>query len=480
MAVYLGVDLGTQGCRAIAARPDGSVAGSFGVPLPPAVGGLPDGWSEQDPRSWWPAVRRAVRGTLQGSGTDIRAVSVDSTSGTVLPISRKGQPLHNAIMYNDGRAVDEAWTISEAGRYLEQKLGYRVGSSFSISKLLWLKGNRPGVFNSADIFVHAADFISGMLTGSWSFTDHTNALKSCFDLAEYRWPDFFDAIGIPRDKMPEVVRPGSLLGEVGPEAAVETGLPEGTPVMAGLTDGCSSQLASGAAGPGDWETTLGTTLVIKGVTRDLLQDPQGRIYSHLHPEGFWMPGGASSTGGECLESRFQGRNFAEMDALASQRLPSGLVCYPLARKGERFPFVCPEAEGFLLGDAEDEIQLYAAHLEGVAYLERMAYELLEDLGGSLGSCIFTAGGGSMSDTWLQVRTNVLGRKILRPKVPEAAMGVAILAAASDLGGGLAACAREMIRIDRVVSPQAERVGAYDEGYAAFRSEIATRYPSGSR
>jgi sugar (pentulose or hexulose) kinase len=475
MAVYLGVDLGTQGCRTIAARANGSIAGESYASLPPCATGLPEGWSEQDPTSWWPTVRTAIRGALRGLREDIQAVSIDSTSGTILPLTRRGRPLYNAIMYNDGRAVEEARIVSEAGRQLEGKLGYRVRASFSAAKLLWLRRNMERVFESTDLFVHAADFVSGMLTGSWSFTDHTNALKSCFDLLDYEWPDFFDDIGLPRDRMPEVVTPGTVIGEVQPSATADTGIPAGTPVMAGLTDGCASQLASGAAGPGDWETTLGTTMVIKGVTKDLLRDPEGRIYSHLHPEGFWMPGGASTTGGECLRLRFPGGDLPEMDRRALGYLPSGLVSYPLERKGERFPFVSSEARGFLLGEARNDIHLYAACLEGVAYLERMAYELMENLGAGVGSQIFTAGGGSRSVIWLQVRADVLGKVILRPKVPEAAMGVAMLSAASDRGTGLADAAREMTVIDVEIRPREEYGGAYDEGYQTFRSEIEARF-----
>lgn len=475
MSVYLGLDLGTQGCRAIAARPDGYIEGECQVCLPAGPGGLPEGWSEQDPRSWWPVVRKAILGALRGLREDVRGVSVDSTSGTILPLTKEGKPLHNAIMYNDGRALEEAEMVSEAGRDLEERLGYRVRPSFSAAKLLWLKRNRASVFASADIFVHAADFISGNLTGSWSYTDHTNALKSCFDLLEYEWPDFLDDLGLPRERMPEVVPPGRVIGEVQPSAAGETGIPAGTPVMAGLTDGCASQLASGAAGIGDWETTLGTTMVVKGVTENLLRDPKGRIYSHLHPEGDWMPGGASNTGGECLTQALDGADLAEMDRRALEYIPSGLVSYPLVRKGERFPFVSADARGFLLGEARNGIHLHAAYLEGVAYLERMAYDLMGNLGGSVGSRIFTAGGGSRSDVWLQLRADILGKTILRPRVPEAAMGMTMLSAASDLGGGLAARFRAMMAIDLEVRPREEHRGAYDEGYETFRSEIESRY-----
>ena len=412
---------------------------------------------------------------MGGLPENVAAVCVDSTSGTLLAIDREGRPLIKPMMYNDGRAIDESLMVSEAGRELEDKLGYRVRPSFAIAKLLWLKRNRKTIFDSAHRFVHAADYIAGKLVGDWALTDHSNALKSCFDLIDYRWPEFFEDLGIPVDKMPSVVPPGSDVGHVTDQASKETGIPQGSRVLAGLTDGCASQIASGAAGIGDWETTLGTTLVVKGVTKNLLKDPHGRIYSHLHPQRFWMPGGASSTGGECLASHFPDADLAQMDQKALGVLPTGLVVYPLVRRGERFPFVAPDAEGFTLGNVRSNAELYAAQLEGVAYVEKMAYDTLEELGACIGGAIYTAGGGSKSRIWLQVRANVLCKTVLRPLVPEAAMGAAILAASSDLGLPLGEAAGRMVRVDLVVHPDEEASPGYEERYERFRFEVIRRF-----
>ncbi len=476
MSVFLGIDLGTQGCRVIAARPDGTVVNSKYRKLEGHLVGLAEGRSEQVVESWWPCIKKAI-GSVARDGEDIEGVSVDSTSGTVFPIDSKGKPLTNAMMYNDGRATEEAERISRQAREQEDKLGYSIRPSFSIAKILWLRNNRRKVFESAHMFVHAADYVVGMLTGSWTFTDHSNALKSGFDLLEYRWPDFLEEVGIPVEKMPQVVPPGEEVGSLCRTAHRQTGIPVGTPVMAGLTDGCASQIASGAASPGDWETTLGTTLVIKGVTEKLLKDPKGRIYSHLHPEGCWMPGGASSTGGECISVNFPNQDLESLDAAAAGVIPTDFLNYPLVRTGERFPFVDPEAKGFLEGKPGDRIELYASQLEGVAYVERMAYDLLSGLGAQVGDRIFTAGGGSRSEIWLRIRANVLDKSLLKPRVPEAAMGSAILAASSVLGVGVGEMAGEMIRIDVNVEPD-HLVDDYQERYREFRSEMDRRYQVG--
>jgi xylulokinase len=439
-----------------------------------SVPDTPRKWSEQRVDEWWPAIRRSIRETLKGS-IKPEAVSVDSTSGTILALSDGRKPLTNAIMYNDTRSEAEAEDISEAGRNQEEDLGYRIRPSFSVAKLLWLKRNDRKTFDSAWKFVHAADYVNGCLCGNWEYTDHTNALKSGFDLIRYEWPDFLDDLGIPSEKLPTVVAPGEQVGLVAEPASNETGIPSGTPVLAGLTDGCASQIASGAADVGDWETTLGTTLVIKGVTSNLIRDTGGRIYSHLHPERYWMPGGASSTGGEILATRFSDADLGFMDERALAKAPTGLVAYPLARTGERFPFVSPDARGFLLGKPADDIELYASQLEGVGYVERMAYEVLEDLGAEVGNEIFTVGGGTRSETWMRIRASILEKTLLRPRVPEAAMGMAILAASSIRGEELGETARKMIEIDFRIEPDPEVTGTYSSNYERFRDEIDSRY-----
>jgi len=378
-------------------------------------------------------------------------------------------------MYNDTRSEVEAEDISEVARNQEEDLGYRIRPSFSVAKLLWLQRNDRRTFDRTWKFVHAADYVNGCLCGNWEYTDHTNALKSGFDLIRYEWPDFLEDLGIPSEKLPNVVTPGKQIGLVTERAASKTGIPPGTPVLAGLTDGCASQIASGAADVGDWETTLGTTLVVKGVTRDLIRDKIGRIYSHLHPERYWMPGGASSTGGEVLATRFPDADLEALDQHALRSMPTELVAYPLVRTGERFPFVSPDARGFLLGKPADEYELYASQLEGVGYVEKMAYEVLVDLGADVGDEIFTVGGGARSEAWLRIRASILEKTLLRPRVPEAAMGMAILAASSVGGKGLGETARKMVEIDLRIEPDPEACGAYSENYERFRDEIDRRF-----
>ena len=146
-----------------------------------------------------------------------------------------------------------------------------------------------------------------------------------------------DALGVPPDLLPELVRSGTVIGAVSRAAAAATAIPPGTPVIAGMTDGCAAQLGAGALRPGCWNSVLGTTLVVKGVTRELIHDPLGAVYSHRAPNGDWLPGGASSCGAGLISRDFAGRDLDELGRAASAHEPAAMLAYPLGLGGRAVP-----------------------------------------------------------------------------------------------------------------------------------------------
>jgi xylulokinase len=427
---------------------------------------------------WWSAVadclRQVAADLRHQAGNQVEAISVTSTSGTILPVDAGGQPLHPALMYNDSRAQAEAEEVQSAGHIQARALGYQFNPSFALSKILWLRYHRPDVFKAADRFIHAADFIVGRLTGEYGVTDFSNALKTGYDLLGDQWPAFIEAdLHLPLQKLPVVVRPGALIAPVSPACAAETNLATGIPVLAGMTDGCTSQISTGAVALGDWNSTLGTTLVIKGVTEKLLTDPGGRIYSHRHPDGYWLPGGASNTGGEALTLRFPQERWEGLNAQALDLAPTDLIVYPLTRRGERFPFARSEAEGFALGAASDEAISYTAHLEGVGYVERLSYDMLTGIGAQIGDTIYSAGGATNSRAWSQIRADILGRTLARPEMTGGAIGAAFIAAGVWYKG-LIPATQAMVRIIERVEPRPAKAVAYEANYQQFRAECGAR------
>jgi len=276
---------------------------------------------------------------------------------------------------------------------------------------------------------------------------------------------------VPADVLPPLVRPGTPLGEVCAAAAEETGLRAGTPVVAGATDGCAAQLGAGVLRPGSWNSVLGTTLVLKGVSRDLVRDPSGAVYSHKAPSGDWLPGGASSTGAGAISRDFPGADLDELNRRAAGFEPSSALTYPLISAGERFPFVAPQAQGFVLGTPADDGDRFAGVLQGVAFVERLCFEHLDLLGAPLSGDLVLTGGATRSTYWTQLRADVLGRPVTLVENAEPALGMAVLAASP--GRDAADVAATMVRVHAIVEPRPD--GArFTEPYLRFVDELERR------
>lgn len=483
MPLFVGIDVGTQGVRVICSDQYGNtLAGSsrtFGPEV--AVAGLAAGWNEQHPEYWWKLAVDAIADVMRqinASGArpeEIAAVAVDSTSGTIFPVGSRGEVLRPALMYNDSRASEESNLCNQTGVDLCDKLGYRFSSSFALPKIVWMLRNEPHIVEKTYKIIHAADFLVGKMTGDYTVSDYSNALKTGYDLVELRWPDFIaDKLEIDLGLLPNVVRPGEELGSVNSECSEVTGLPTGCKVVAGVTDGTAGFFASGASDVGDWNSTLGTTLVLRGISDNLIEDPKGRLYCHLSPDGMWLPGAAGNVGGECLAKLFSGKDYKSMDLRAMQLSPSGVSVYPLVRQGERFPFLDSRAEGFVSAANIPEELLYTAYLEGVAYVERWCYETAQSLGAPLGNVIYTTGGGAKSREWMQLRSDVLQCDLVRPKNTESAMGTAVIAASRTFYKSCSEAVANMVREDVRVSPRQDMSAMYHNAYSEFRRECAAR------
>jgi xylulokinase len=476
----IGIDVGTGGVRALVVSTSGTVVSQSSVPFDKAVERPQQDRHEQPPELWWRAVCQATSDLVAklqkvGHSTDqLKAVSVDGTSGTLVALDARGTPLRPALMYNDPRAPEEAEELNQLGGSFCRKLGYQFKSSFALAKILWIARSEPQTFEKTARFSHQADYIAGRLSAELGVTDYSNALKTGYDLVDERWPEWIRSLPGVWERLPRVVPPATTIGSVSAEAASATHLPPGLPVVAGATDGAAAYLASGARRPGDFNTTLGTTLVFKGLSRRICRHPQGLIYCHKLPGGLWLPGAASNTGGEWIATFFPDADPQAMDASAESRLPGRYVAYPLVGTGERFPFLSDSARGFCLPEPESPADRYAACLAGVALVERLAYDVMEDVSGTSGGNVFSTGGGSRSDIWMQCRADALGRMVHRPACPESAFGSAVLAAAGTLFDSLPSAIERMVRIRRVFQPDPFKTEIYKGLFQRFREELEKR------
>lgn len=467
--VYLGIDLGTQSVRIMAVTEDGAIAAAASHPLTSMRDGIRH---EQSPEQWWAAVAICARSVMQelGSRYEVKGLAVDATSGTVLLIDDQLRPLTAGLMYDDGRAGDETIEVNRAGEALWRELSYRMQPSWALPKLVWLSQNNKITKNSR--LAHQNDFIHARLAGHILAGDSSNSLKTGFDLIRMHWPwEILGLLALERELFPEVVLPGTRIGEVCTAASDATHIPAKTPIFAGMTDGCAAQIASGATTVGSWNSVIGTTLVIKGVTQQLLHDPLGAVYSHRSADGMWLPGGASSSGAGIIAKEFQGANLDALNRAAQQIGPVPQVVYPLTSRGERYPFVATEAERFMIGQAASIEERYAATLQGVAFVERLAFDTLHKINAPTHGVLTISGGATKSETLNQIRATVMQRTLHVPCVTESAFGMAVLAAAHTSSVNKAT--EQMVHMERTIAPE-RSFDEYAEQYAAFVDELARR------
>ncbi len=467
---FFGIDIGTQGVRVILVDQWGAVVASESKKFE-----LEAGFREkQSPAVWWADCHRLISDIVGALPSDfdrqsILAAAVTSTSGTVIPLDVDHKPIHNAIMYSDPRSAAQGERIKAlAAKYIPNGyIGFNASSG--ISKMLWYIDSFPDRVPEIALWIHASDFIVGKLSGNYRTTDYTNVLKSGYDLDSLSWPAYiFEKVGLQKEWMQDVVPSGTVVGSLHKELAEYWGIPE-IAIVVGITDGCASQMASGAVSPGDWNTTIGTTLVVKGVTVNSVVDPLGRLYSHRHPEGYWMPGGASNTGADWISLDYNA-DLEKLNADAERMIPTGLIAWPLRQEGERFPMVAPQAVA-IIPETSVKSESYAANLEGVAFIERLAYEIITELSGERLNAVYTAGGGSNSDVWLKIRSSVLNVPIFKCKEASGALGAAIMAASQTYYSSLTQAAKGMTVVEKKVEPEQQLVDAYEEQYQLFKKRL---------
>lgn len=471
MSTVLGIDVGTSGVRVLAVCDSGTVLASAESPLH-SYRSSDRRAHEQDPWSWWEAVCNALKQVGETLSVarclgSVSAVGVTSTSGSLVIADHTGNPLRNAIMYDDSRAAEFA-----GGLRTEETP--EINSSYSLAKAVWVRQFEPHLWDRTRYLLHPADWIAGKLSGRYGISDYCNALKLGYDPHAARWSAATRRAGLADELLPEVLGPGEIAGSVCAVPSEESGLPVGLPIALGATDGMADLVASGAQRATDTNTTLGTTMVWKVLST---QQPRlsGSVYCHRHPGGWLAPGAASNTGPGSVRWSGSASDRWAADLRASERFPTSLLCYPLRVMGERFPFQSEWASGFQDGEPATYWDGYAAQLEALAYIERWGYERIASCGVETGGTVYSGGAAARSQPLARVRSSVLRRPVCRTEHPSAAFGAAILAAAGSLhGGDLRAAISRMTHLAKVEEPCAELSRRYEDLYGEFRAACTRR------
>ncbi|MBW4475210.1 MAG: FGGY-family carbohydrate kinase [Stenomitos rutilans HA7619-LM2] len=420
MTFYAGVDFGTSGARIAVVDAKGILchqsSRTFGTVLEAA---LPDCWQE--------TLFSLLRGIESPQRRELAAIAVNGTSATVLLCDAIGNPVLPPLLYNDARAasaVEGLRQLFAQERYHNAPGQHTVlSATSSLVKLLWW--SEQPAFTQARYLMHQADWLGFLLHGRLGVSDYHNSLKLGYDVVQLSYPDWLTSLAIA-PLLPQVIAPGTPIGPVQPEVAAHLNIPSHCRVCAGTTDSIAAFLASGATEPGDAVTSLGSTLVLKLLSRTRVENNAYGIYSHRLGDR-WLVGGASNTGGAVLQQFFTPSELATLSDRIPTEQASPLDYYPLLQPGERFPTNNPHLLPRLEPRPSDPVAFLHGLLESMSRIEAEGYRLLQTLGATPLTQIFTAGGGAENAAWTALRSRHLGVRVERSQQPEAAYGTARLA-----------------------------------------------------
>ena len=421
--LFVGIDLGTSGCRAIAIDEQAQAVCNIALSWPTAtINGMR---VEQDATIWWHSLQQLLSQLCQSiPAGQVQALCLDGTSGTVLLADEQGQPLAPALMYNDGRAVQEAHALQD----IAPADSAVHSASSGLAKLLWLK--QQDYAQQARYFLHQSDWINGMLCGEFGISDCNNALKTGYDPVLRQWPDWLHPLQIPPNWLPRVTSPGTPIGTLSDELVYKFGFSAGVPLLAGTTDSTAAFMATGASQPGEAVTSLGSSLVLKIISERPIFDAASGVYSQPYGR-HWLVGGGSNSGGKVLRDFFSDEQMQAMEEHLDIDTPTGLDYYPLPQTGERFPINDPNMAPRMMPRPDNDVQFFQALLEGIAHIEKTGYEKLHQLGAAYPVSIRTVGGGAKNNPWTALRKKMLNVPMLRAQHTDAAYGVALLAKNSE-------------------------------------------------
>ncbi len=493
MAQVIGLDIGTQGTKAVLIDIERGILGTAETGYKPSH--PQPRYAEQWPQVWEEAASTVLAELISKTGTDpaeIAAVSISSLyGGSGIPVNEKIEPIYPCLIWMDRRATEEVEWVKEHINLdrLYEITGNYVDSYYGFTKILWLKNKVPEVWEKTHYLLPPNAYVIYRLTGEIA-VDYSSAgnIGGVFDIKERRWSaEMLKELGIPESMMPSrLVDSSEIVGKLHAEGAAKTGLKPGTPIVAGGVDAPAATLAAGAFEPGTHVAMVGTSMCWGFITpkSNLSKGLVSMPYVYKGLDYVYSFGGAITAGGvaswfvqqlggsEREAARLLGSSeYALLDA-AARKIPAGsggLISLPYFM-GERNPIWDPYASGTVVGLtlSHGRAHLYRSLLEGVAYSLRHNMEEVTDKL-SLSDELILVGGAAKSDLWVDIFADVTGYRIRTIKEEvEAPLGDALLAA---LGAGLIddpSLMKSWFTLEERGIPKKENRKVYEAGFAFYK------------
>ena len=474
---YIGIDVGTQGLKAVVINHEGRVLMTTFSEYP--TSSPQSGWTEQDPGDWDKALKRALEQiAAEHLSVTYKGVGVTGQMHTTVVCDDNGNPLYPAILWSDQRTASYSKQL-ERKYGLDQLLeitGNQPLSNFSLLRLLWIRDHEPDCYRQIRHVAVAKDWVRFLLTGDWA-TDVTDASGTyLLDVKNRRWAsDFMASLDIPATWWGQVVESSQIVGTMRYGPAEFHGLP----VVAGAGDQEASAVGTGIAA-GDLGISLGTSGVLFRPLDRYQLPPHPSIHAFCHAESdtwHWM----SVTQSAALSLRwlrdsfFPEKSYAEMDteSLRVKAGADGLTFLPFLN-GERAPIMKPLAQGGFLGISSRHGREHFARavLEGVAYSLKHCYVTMDPNNTLDPHRIIMTGGGAKSSLWTQIFANVMNRDIVVADDPGAAVGAAWLAR-SGITGVKESMPVRQATVKRPITGDSE---IYAQGFSRYERVVTQLLP----
>jgi len=474
----LGIDIGTSACKAAVFDRSGDVVasrtGAYGTYYPK------EGHVEQKPAEWWDAVcgsLRAIFASGKARPTDIKCVGIDGHSWSAVMMDKSGGVLADTPIWMDTRAAGICEEIKKSG--LEKAIfavcGNPLAPTYTTPKLMWFGRHRPEIFKKTHKVLQSNSYIVYRLTGVLSQEPSQCYGLHFHDMAKKTLDkSVAEALGLNIGMIPNIYDCHQVVGAVTREASGQTGLPEGTPVVAGGVDSACGTLGAGVLENGETQEQGGQSGGMSICLDDFRPHEKLIMCAHVVPGKYLLQGGTVGGGASfkwLRDNFFPGLGFAEMDALASKVPPGsdGVVFLPYMA-GERSPIWDPGAKGVFYGFDFSKNRAHFARsvMEGVAYSLLHNLETAKETGCDAGT-LYSNGGAANSELWMQIKSDVTGKPIAVPLSDvSTTLGAALL---GGVGVGMyknfAEAVKSTVKIRKTFSPNAENHEVYMKRYETY-------------
>ena len=441
-------------------------------------------WAEQRPENWWDAARQAIRGALSQanvSGKDVRGIGLSGQMHGLVILDEEARVIRPSLIWCDQRSQPQVdWINETAGQEMVlRSIANPVLTGFTLPKLLWVREHEPSLFERVRRMLMPKDYIRFQLTGEFASDVSDASGTALFDVVHRRWSlELVDKLGLDRGILPRVYESNEITGTITEEAASETGLAAGTPVVGGGGDQAASAVGNGIVTPGVVSCTLGTSGVVFAHSEQPSYDPVGRVHTFCHAvEGAWHVMGVTQGAGLSLQwFRNQFAPGADYDALTAEATQApagsqGLYWLPYLM-GERTPHLDAKARGGWIGltAKHTRADLIRALLEGVSYSQKDCLDIIQQMGVQVDS-VRVSGGGARSAFWRQMLADVFGKRVVTLETQEgSAYGAALLAlVGTGVYSSVPEVCRAVIREVDSISPQPEAAQVYAAAHPVYKS-----------